>query len=283
MEGNGYIFDPNDPMELARLQTLDSAFTRSMGLLTGVPDDFEMHNVLDLACGPGGWVLDVAFEYPDVEVAGVDISRKMVNYANARALSQQRTNASFEQMDIRQPLEFADGAFDLVNARFLVGVLQREQWFPLMKECSRLLRPGGVIRLAESDGLVVCNSPSLARLQRQLLLAMTQKGYGFSVDGYTLGITPVLPHLLRQAGFQSITSIPFLFDLSQSSPSYVEGLHMSEIAYREAERHHLLEDIPLTEGESLEMVIQQMLVEMQQTSFCGVTYGATVCGTKISH
>ncbi len=44
----------------------------------GFPDDFrlsQVHLVLDLACGPGGWAIDVARAYPNIDVMGVDISQ----------------------------------------------------------------------------------------------------------------------------------------------------------------------------------------------------------------
>ena len=126
---NTYVFDPESPAELARLINQDRITTQAMGgpLSDLAPEEIvALHNVLDLACGPGGWVLDVAFAYPDIEVAGVDISKPMVDYASARARSQGLTNASFGVMDITKPLDFADSAFDLVNARFIGGVLLRE-------------------------------------------------------------------------------------------------------------------------------------------------------------
>src|SRR5438067_1324201 len=113
---NTYIFDPDSPTELARLIHQDRVITKAMGgPLSGIPDTAPLHNVLDLGCGPGGWVLDVAFALPDAEIEGVDASRAMVDYANARARTQQLRNASFGVMDITHPLEFPHHAFDLVN------------------------------------------------------------------------------------------------------------------------------------------------------------------------
>jgi SAM-dependent methyltransferase len=68
------------------------------------PGDGVAHRVLDLACGPGGWALEVAYNLPEVEVVGVDVSLSIVQYASIRAQTQQRRNASFEQMDITRPL-----------------------------------------------------------------------------------------------------------------------------------------------------------------------------------
>src|SRR5690348_806134 len=116
---NTYPLDPENPEEMARLIELDRTSTRSMGgVFAGLEDtDIErLHDVLDLACGPGGWVLDVALERPETRVTGVDVSNIMINYARARARTQMRHNASFRVMDINGPLDFADSSFDLVNA-----------------------------------------------------------------------------------------------------------------------------------------------------------------------
>src|SRR5581483_605827 len=101
---NSYVFDLNSPAELARLINQDRFLTQAMGgPLAGLPTLPAQAQVLDVACGPGGWVLDTAFEYPDVEVAGIDLSEPMITYAIARARAQGRTNASFGVMDIAQP------------------------------------------------------------------------------------------------------------------------------------------------------------------------------------
>jgi SAM-dependent methyltransferase len=95
-DGNTYIFDAESPTELARLINQDALTTRAMGGPLGglLPQQIVgLHQVLDLACGPGGWVLDVAFAFPDIEVAGIDLSRSMVEYADGRAAQSSRLAA----------------------------------------------------------------------------------------------------------------------------------------------------------------------------------------------
>ncbi len=275
---NGYILDSENPTELARLIILDHAMTESQGgIMAGIPADLVLQNVLDLACGPGGWVLDMAFEHP-----GVDISQSMIEYACARARSQQLLNASFGVMDITEPLDFGDGTFDLINARFLVGVLRGEQqWATLLAECFRLLRPGGILRLVESDGLLVSTSRSLACLQQLLLRAMHKRGYGFSVDGgATLSITPVLPRMLRQAGFALHVLTPWIFDLSSTSIHWSEGFDLCRVTYELAAELRLFDELSRDTAEDVREIIRDMLIEMQQESFCCLSYGALVSGRK---
>ena len=143
-EDNTYLLDTESPAEMARLINQERLLTQAMnGPLAGL-DPSTFQRLLDLGCGPGGWVLDVAFAYPGMEVAGVDISKTMIEYANARARSQQLSNTSFGLMDITKPLDFGDDSFDLVNTRFLFAALRRDAWPSFIAECMRILRPGGI-------------------------------------------------------------------------------------------------------------------------------------------
>ena len=74
---NTYVADSNDDVEIARLIQQDRFITHSMGGLFPEHADLSgIHTILDIACGPGGWVLQVAQEYPEIEVTGVDRRRE---------------------------------------------------------------------------------------------------------------------------------------------------------------------------------------------------------------
>lgn len=83
---NTYIMDAENAAEMARLTKQDRLMTKVMGGL--LPDQIQfsaIYDVLDIACGPGGWVFDVARTYQQMQVVGVDISRLMIRYASAQA------------------------------------------------------------------------------------------------------------------------------------------------------------------------------------------------------
>ena len=149
---NTYIIDAESGAEMARLINQDHCMNEAMkGLFPASVDLDTVVDVLDVACGPGGWVEEVAFLYPHLKVVGIDISRSMIEFAKQRAEVQFLDNTSFEVMDARQPLAFPDGAFDVVNARFMAAFLPRREWPGLIKEFTRLTRPGGTIVLTEVD------------------------------------------------------------------------------------------------------------------------------------
>jgi len=159
---NTYIFNAESAAEMNRLTMQDRLLTREMGgLLPQDVDPSTIHNVLDVACGPGEWVLDLASAYRHMEVVGVDLSEKMVNYANSRKWP----HTTFHLMDVRQPLDFPDETFDFVNARLLFTFMPKDAWPRLLKECKRITRPGGYVRLTESDTLI-SNSPAFDKYRQ---------------------------------------------------------------------------------------------------------------------
>ncbi len=64
-DDNTYVIDAESGAEMSRLIEQERILTRAMG--GSFPDDFQPapgKAVLDLACGPGGWAQEVAFDYP---------------------------------------------------------------------------------------------------------------------------------------------------------------------------------------------------------------------------
>ncbi|MBE3564639.1 MAG: methyltransferase domain-containing protein [Thermogemmatispora sp.] len=278
---NSYVIDSENAGELARLMHQDQMLTRGMGgLFPEFPEGAPLPaggRVLDLACGPGGWALEVAFAYPNVEVIGVDISQAVIEYANAQAWSRGLENAHFRVMDVMQPLAFPDASFDLINGRLLLGFMLPEAWPKLLAECRRLLKPGGIIRLTESEsGLTT--SPAAERFNALLAEALKKAGQSFSADGRHIGITPVLPRLVRQAGFEEVKLRASAIECSMGTEGYYPMLK-DWLMLQELIQPFLIK-MGVATGEELGRLIQQATAEMQQEDFCGLYTLLTVWGRK---
>lgn len=276
---NTYVFDPEDATEMARLIQLDKVFTQGMGgALTGLPSLLETAQVLDIGCGPGGWVLNVARTHPEMEVTGIDVSKTMIAYAYARARTQKLTNASFDVMSMLEPLEFGDSSFDLVNARLLVAVLQREQWPKVIEECYRITKPGGIIRLTEIDFMGLTSSFAFEELNHKSYQAGKVLGYGFSPDGRSLGMTYMLRTFLRNIGCENIQQKMHAIDFSSYSDAWADIFHNYEIAFK------ALQPLIIKGGagdqEELDHLYQQFLMETHREDFRGVWPYMSVWGTK---
>src|SRR2546429_7102739 len=91
-----YILDSESSAEMARLVRQDRLITQGMGGLFPERSDLTgIARVLDIGCGPGGWVIEVAFNHPNVQVVGIDISQIMIQYARIHAELQGLENARF--------------------------------------------------------------------------------------------------------------------------------------------------------------------------------------------
>lgn len=273
-----YFIDADSAAEMARLTKQDRFITEAMGGLFSERSDVErMRSILDLGCGPGQWVLDVAFAYPDAEVAGIDISENMVQYAGARALSQHLTNASFQVMDMTKPLDFEDNAFDLVNGR-MIACIAPDQWNDILQEAKRILRPGGIFRVTECEVSTTCvATDTLFNLFYQ---AMSRAGLSFSPTGRVLGIIPRLNHLLRHAGYKNVQSKAYALDFSSGSPVHET---ISEVAFIMFElMQPFLIDVGVATQEELSELLQQMRIEMHCDDFCAVMFLSTAWGENPS-
>src|SRR5690242_3070526 len=151
-EHEGYIIDAENAAEMARLMVQSRVVTEAMGgVLPEQSGQGQIFQVLDVACGPGGWLLDVVKKYPHRRGVGVDISQLMMEYATVQAKQQGLANVQFQVMDITRPLQFADGAFDLINGRMMTGFLTTSQWPALVQECYRVAKSGGILRFTEAE------------------------------------------------------------------------------------------------------------------------------------
>ncbi|MEO7020479.1 MAG: methyltransferase domain-containing protein [Ktedonobacteraceae bacterium] len=276
---NTYFIDPENAAEMARLLKQDRFITREMG---GVfPERSRlagMQQILDLACGPGGWVLDLAEAHPQIQVVGIDISELMIAFARSRASSQGVPNARFQVMNALHLLDFPDHSFDLVNARLLVGFMPTRAWPSLLHECLRITRAGGSIRLTEGDTWGITTSPAIEQLRRLFSRALQVAGYSFSPDGQTAGITPVLRRLLHNAGYRTIQKTAHAIEYSYGTEAYEDFYLNFQVAFQ------LMQPFLITCGvttqEEISLIYDQAMREMREEDFGGVWSFLTVTGEK---
>lgn len=274
----GYIIDAENAAEMARLMVQDQVITQAMGgPLPEQADLSGIFQVLDIACGPGGWLFDVASQYPHMQVVGIDISQLMVEYASSIAASQQLSNVSFRLMDVTRPLDFPDHTFDLVNARLLLGVLLKEQWPALLAECFRLLKPGGILRLTEAEWGFT-NSPAYDTCMRLAILSAYRSGHSFSPRGRTCGMTHMLRRLMQEAGYQVLGQQAHAVDYSVETAAHQSNVQNALVFYKLIQP--FLVQMQVATQEELDQLYAQVEQEVQADDFCAIDYYLTVWGRK---
>ncbi len=275
---NKYLNDPESGGEMARLLEQDRFLTTCMGgLFPERGGDLSgIHDVLDVACGPGVWTQEVASAYPQVRVTGFDISHAMIEYARIQARLQGLENARFEVIDATAPLPFEDASFDLVNARTLAGFMLASAWPALVGECVRILRPGGILRLTETDNWGVTNKPAFEVLMAYAHRSSWLTGHSFDSSGRTFGLTPMLERLMKLAGLRNFSiGTPAWESMYENCRLFFKLVQPYEIMAREA-----FPDTGIPDQAELDRLYEQMLVEMIQDDFVGILYLLTAWGVK---
>lgn len=268
--------------ELARLVEQERAFEQALGgLLPEYADEKEfvgrLQRVLDLACGSGGWALTMAHTHPHLEVMGSDIDERMINYANSQAKVGRLDNASFRVMDARKPLDYPDNYFDLVNARWMT-VIGTAAWPGTVREMFRITRPGGLIRLTESEDFSITSSPAFERWSVHMMQALKRAGTCFSPTGRTGGQTIMLHRFLRDAGCQNIQQRVFAINWSAGTASHIPMVvdHLAIVKLSQ----QFISRFGLATQEELDRLYAEAEVEMRLDDFCAMWYLYTIWGEK---
>jgi ubiquinone/menaquinone biosynthesis C-methylase UbiE len=259
-----FVEDRQNKEELTRLTIQDQMLTQAMGgVLAEQPDPTIFRQVLDVACGPGGWAIDAAQAYPEMYLVGIDISSRMINYARKQAKTEQVADrVEFRVMDVLRLLEFPDESFDLVNMRFSVSFMRTWNWPKMLSELQRVTRSGGVIRLTETDIIIKSNSAAFTQLNEMFLCALFRSGHLFAAE--TTGITAHLSPLLSRHGVKQVQTKAY-------APEYRAGTPEGE-AYCKNIAHAYRTLRPFLQhwgclAKEYDVIYQQALDEMQQSDF----------------
>jgi ubiquinone/menaquinone biosynthesis C-methylase UbiE len=275
---SGYMMDAENVAEMARLIRNAREISQTIGLCPKEITLADKQTILDIACGPGEWAIEIAHLLPTSRIMGIDISQIMTRYAHLTAQDQQLLNTQFRIMDATQPLDFPDSSFDLIHARLIEGFLSRDDWPKLLADCFRLLRPGGVICTVEIDNMGSNTSPALTHYNTLFVEALRRAGKSFTTSGDATGVLAVQARLLQNAGFTTIHSQAHSFNYSTGMPAhktvYENFATMLQLL------QPLITHCKLATTEDLRRLRTLALEEMSAETFCGVMILQSVWGEK---
>lgn len=121
-----------------------------------VRDQGEGLQLLDVACGTGSALRQIARAQPSLRYTGLDLSPYYVQVARERLADVADLSLV---ADNAEDMPFRDGRFDVVTSVFLFHELPRNARRGVLRECFRVLRPGGLLVL--EDSIQLCESPDL--------------------------------------------------------------------------------------------------------------------------
>lgn len=273
-----FVEDRSNNAEMIRLMIQDSLTTAGMGgPLAEQSDPASLRRVLDIGCGPGGWLLETAARYPNISLVGIDISWRMIEYARAEAQAQKVSDRTeFLVMDTLRPLDFPDDAFDLVNLRFGSSFMLVKDWPRLLSELLRVTRPGGIVRLTDIV-TTQTNSPALTRLVQMLLCAFYRSSHSLTEE--IVGVTHQLDRLLSESGCQHVQTKNHTLEFVAGTVGGQNFYENSRFAFQTL--RPFLQKWGCT-PEDYDTIYQQAIIEMQQPDFRATWPLVTAWGTKPS-
>ncbi|KZO90604.1 S-adenosyl-L-methionine-dependent methyltransferase [Calocera viscosa TUFC12733] len=138
---------PADDEETRRLDAQHHMLDRLVPGILGPVDEVlreeegKAKAVLDLGTGSAVWAIQLALQYPHVEVVGVDLAPMQTRDFPP--------NCRVEVDDINLGMPHFHGQFDFVHARLISSGIK--DYCGLIHEIARVLRPGGMILIEEWD------------------------------------------------------------------------------------------------------------------------------------
>ena len=164
--------------------------------------DFQPQKILDMGCSVGHSTLPYVDAYPESEVFAVDVSAPMLRYAHARAEAMSK-RVYFSQQNA-ECTNFAAESFDLIVSHILLHEIPPSAIRKVMRECYRLLAPGGMMIHVEApqykhmdlfsqfiyDWQTVNNNEPFWSAMRDLDLEEVVTSAGFDTDKINQNFVP---------------------------------------------------------------------------------------------
>jgi SAM-dependent methyltransferase len=212
--------EPTEQERLAGLNRItNAAFIEFLNIAAG-------SRVLEVGSGLGILAADVAAAAADVEVVGVELSAAQIAAAPPRA------GVTWLQGDAHA-LEFPDGSFDLVYARYLLEHVADPG--RVLREMRRVTRRGGLVAVCENDVSLLRIDPPCPSFDRAWE-TFTRFQAALGGDGL---IGRRLFRLFREAGFSDVELSVQPEVHWHGSPGYVAWVH-NIIGNLESARHAMI-------------------------------------------
>lgn len=155
--------------------------------------------LLDIGCGPGSITVDLAAVVAPGEVVGIDREPTVLDGARALAAARGLANTQFEPADVYD-LPFEADRFDVAYAHQVLQHLARPA--DALAEARRVLQPGGLLAVRDSDYGTMVHAPREPGLDRWLELYHQVT----AANGAEADAGRYLKGWVEQAGFEDVVA-----------------------------------------------------------------------------
>lgn len=189
----GYMASEQDRLRKQSKFWKEKLILRDLGIKTNTKK-----TLLEIGCGIGSVLEIFAETFPNIELSGIDIEEKQINLACSSL-----KNRYSHKIDLRvgnaNNLPWKNNSFDYIFGIWFLEHIKEPT--PILKECYRVLKPGGKIILIESDLMSLFTYPESSEYLylKQSMWELLDKN-GNAYIGRTFGF------LLDNIGFINISN-----------------------------------------------------------------------------
>ncbi len=115
-------------------------------ILDLIPD--KQVKILDLCCGTGADILDIALQKKDTEIIGIDLSESMLEVGKEKIAERNISNISFQQGDATD-ISLQSGSIDYIIIGLVLHEISPELAKKMLQEAHRLLKEDGKLIILE--------------------------------------------------------------------------------------------------------------------------------------
>ncbi len=207
-------------------------------------------SVLDVGCGTGRWGVEMARQFPNANVVGVDVAPvPVMSGAHTHNQTLAADNYVFVQADVMQGLPFADNSFDFVHMRLVVLGLPYAQWRPVVQELHRVTRSGGWLELV--DTAVTARSPGAEKWTKW---AQTLAGF----RGIDMTAGDQVGRFLKETGVRNVQQIPLEIPLGNWGGRIGIAMAADGLSGAKALKGPIVQQAHLATDEEFDAAIQAM-------------------------
>jgi len=133
-------------------------------------------SILDVASGSGRWIVEMAQEFPQAKLVGIDLSLPKKGTAGFPS------NTHFQVGNALNGLPFENGSFDFVHQRLLIFAIPLPRWQQLVDELVRVTSRCGWVELVEVNPFFQHMGPATERIIDLIVQASLQRGLDPSIS-----------------------------------------------------------------------------------------------------
>jgi len=226
-----------------------------------------MERVLDIGCGGGEWIFELAKRSPKLHMYGIDANEEALHQAKIRRNIHGLRQIELRHMDLLHGLPIPDKYVDFVHMRRFSRFVRPDSWPNIIEECVRVLRPNGWLTIVELE-LCEISSPAVMTLHHSALQARAQLGRSLDASGMTLGVAQRLYGMMLDVGLDEVNYELHTVDLGFMGGTTAR-IFLAEIVHNAFVIKPLVIQQGILEANEFDELVEQAHVELQAPDLCG--------------